>query len=307
MLRLKRFELERPSTVEEAVSILAGEETMACAGGTDLVPKIKRGQFEPRVLVSLEGIGGLDFVEESDGRLTIGALVPLAALERNASVARLRALHEAVASVATPIIRERATIGGNLVQDTRCRYYDRGDFWREAIGYCLKKDGDECRVAPGGGRCFATLCSDPAAALIALDAEVTLTGKTERTIPLESLYLGSDTLPIEAVPVDECHGVRVAHRDERELPARGSYPDRLARLGEYVVRAQDRLAHVDRDPAVFEHAGADDARQCIHVELAAVGDPLIDEMARNTTDPVAAHLGLGSVLVDDPHTKIGPV
>jgi len=97
-------------------------------------------------------------------------------------------VREAVRQVATPIIRTNGTLGGNLAQDTRCRYYDRSKFWREAIGYCLKKDGDECRVAPGGGRCFATHCSDVAPALAVHDARVTVTGAKERTVALEKIY-----------------------------------------------------------------------------------------------------------------------
>ena len=107
------------------------------------------------MLVSLARIGGLDFIDESGGRLSIGALTTLKAIEKSDALGAFTAVREAVRQVATPIIRTNATLGGNLIQDTRCRYYDRGKFWREAVGYCLKKDGDECRVAPGGGRCFA--------------------------------------------------------------------------------------------------------------------------------------------------------
>jgi len=200
MLRLKPFELHEPGTVAEAVALLeATPAAMLVSGGTDLIPKIKRRQFEPEVVISLQRVAGLDTIAEREGNLEIGALATLAMLERNRSVDSLHALGQAIRGVATPIIRGSATIGGNLLQDTRCRYYDRGHFWRDAVGFCLKKDGDECRVAPGGGKCFATLCSDVAPALIVLDAEVTLVGReTERTIPLENLYRddGMDHLDI---------------------------------------------------------------------------------------------------------------
>jgi 4-hydroxybenzoyl-CoA reductase subunit beta len=188
MLRLNEFDIVMPETVEDAVAALGRPGAMIVAGGTDLVPKLKRGQFEPAVLVSLSKIGGLDFIRPSGGRLSMGALTTLRTIERSDALAPFPAVREAVRQVATPIIRTNATLGGNLLQDTRCRYYDRGKFWREAIGYCLKKDGDECRVAPGGGRCFATFCSDVAPALAVHDATVTLSGTKERTAALESIY-----------------------------------------------------------------------------------------------------------------------
>jgi 4-hydroxybenzoyl-CoA reductase subunit beta len=189
MLRLKEFDIVMPETVEEAVAALGEPGSMIVAGGTDLVPKLKRHQFDPAVLVSLARIKGLEFIETSGGRLSIGALTTLRTIEHSDALGPFAAVREAVRQVATPIIRTNATLGGNLIQDTRCRYYDRGQFWREAIGYCMKKDGDECRVAPGGGRCFATFCSDVAPALAVHDATVTLAGAKERTIALENIYL----------------------------------------------------------------------------------------------------------------------
>jgi 4-hydroxybenzoyl-CoA reductase subunit beta len=176
MLRLSEFDIVMPETVEDAVAALGQPGAMIVAGGTDLVPKLKRGQFEPAVLVSLARIGGLDFIEADGGRVSIGALTALRTIERSDALGAYAAVREAVRQVATPIIRTNGTLGGNLAQDTRCRYYDRGRFWREAIGYCIKKDGDECRVAPGGGRCFATFCSDVAPALAVHDARVTVAG-----------------------------------------------------------------------------------------------------------------------------------
>jgi len=189
MLRLNEFDIVVPETVADAVAALRDNPgAMVVAGGTDLVPKLKRGQFEPAVLVSLARIGDLDFVEGDGDGVSIGALTRLRTLERSEALKPFTSVVEAVGQVATPIIRNNATLGGNLVQDTRCRYYDRGQFWREAVGYCLKKDGDECRVAPGGGRCFATFCSDVAPAMVVHGARVTLEGANKRTVPLESIY-----------------------------------------------------------------------------------------------------------------------
>jgi 4-hydroxybenzoyl-CoA reductase subunit beta len=189
MLRLNEFELLTPSSIDEAVAVLEERErAIVVAGGTDLVPKMKRGQIEPAVVVSLADIPELRGVDDSDG-LRIGALTTLRSLERDPRVSPFTAVAQAVGLVATPIIRTRATLGGNLLQDTRCRYYDRSHFWRGAVDHCLKKDGDVCRVAAGGSRCYATFCSDVAPALIVHDATVELVGREPQTIPLEALYL----------------------------------------------------------------------------------------------------------------------
>ena len=189
MLRLKPFELAMPESVEEARALLADRDgAIVMAGGTDVVPKMKRGQFDAPLVVSLANVQGLDFVEVIDGELTIGARTTLRTLERSPQVAEYPCLHDAVRQIATPIIRNSATIGGNLLQDTRCRYYDRSPFWRDAIGYCLKKNGDTCQVAPGGSRCYATLCSDLAPVLIVLGASIKVVGDGERRLSLEELY-----------------------------------------------------------------------------------------------------------------------
>ena len=189
MIRLSEFELLTPRTVDEAVLILKkNEDSLVVAGGTDLIPKMKRGQFGPRFLVSLSSIEDLDFILAEDEGLRIGSQTTLKAIEQAEAVGSFKSLREAVRQVATPIIRNSATLGGNLLQDTRCKYYDRSLFWRDAVGYCLKKSGTDCKVAPGSDKCYASLCSDLAPALIVLDAQVKLIGTDTRTIALEDLY-----------------------------------------------------------------------------------------------------------------------
>jgi 4-hydroxybenzoyl-CoA reductase subunit beta len=196
MQRIEPFELLEPRSLEEAARLLAErKDAMVIAGGSDLVPKLKREQFSPGAVVSLAKIDGIEGVTRQDGVVRIGARTRLAALERAPEIERLTALRDAVGVVATPIIRGMGTVGGNLLQDTRCRYYDRGSFWREATGSCLKKDADVCRVASGGNRCFATLCSDLAPALIVLGATVTLAGRETRALPLEQLYSDDGLAP----------------------------------------------------------------------------------------------------------------
>jgi 4-hydroxybenzoyl-CoA reductase subunit beta len=197
MLRLREFDLRMPESLDEACSILAkSDDAVVVAGGTDLIPKMKRGQFEPGVVVSLANVKELDYCHAENGALAIGSRVRLCDLETWVPLRGFTCVLEAVRQVATPIIRNMATVGGNLLQDTRCRYYDRGHFWRDAVGYCLKKGDEDCRVAPGGSRCFASLCSDLAPAFIAVGAEVTLAGAQHRTVPLEQLYVGDGLTPV---------------------------------------------------------------------------------------------------------------
>jgi len=246
MLRLNPFELHEPKTVSEASALLKQSPgAMLVAGGTDLVPKIKRRQFDPEHLVCIDKIEGLRSVESDGDSLVIGALVTLAELEQLDAVRSLTALHAAISSVATPIIRASGTIAGNLMQDTRCRYYDRGYFWRDAVDFCLKKDGDGCRAAPGGGKCFAALCSDVAPALIVLGADVTLEGNGSRTIPLAELYRADgmnhldtdgEILTRVRVPID---GVASSYRKSR---ARDSFDFPEAGVAVAVRPAGDRFA-----------------------------------------------------------------
>lgn len=197
MLRLREFDLRMPESLDEACAILAkNDDATILAGGTDVIPKMKRGQLEPGIVISLEKVKELDSCSSANGELTIGSRVRLRDLESWVPLTGFTTVVEAVGQIATPIIRNTATVGGNLLQDTRCRYYDRGHFWRDALGYCLKKGDEDCRVAPGGNRCFASLCSDLAPALIVVGADVTLVGAQRRTIPLEQLYVDDGLTPV---------------------------------------------------------------------------------------------------------------
>jgi 4-hydroxybenzoyl-CoA reductase subunit beta len=189
MLRLGDFKLERPKRLEDAVSILEEEpKALPLAGGTDLIPKLKRAQVSPKILVSLDGIEGLKEWGESNDCLTLGSMLTLSQMEEMEILKPFGSLYRALRVTATPIIRNMATLGGNLLQDTRCKNYDQSRFWRDALGNCLKTGGPLCRVAPGGSRCYATFCSDLAPAMAVLEAQIELVGNGNRRIPLRELY-----------------------------------------------------------------------------------------------------------------------
>jgi 4-hydroxybenzoyl-CoA reductase subunit beta len=184
MLRLPWFDYRAPRTVAEAAAILAGEgpQAMLIAGGTDLLPNMKRRQQAPKVLVSIKDIAEL----RANGH-ALGAALTLNEIVSKKELPT--ALRQAAAQVATPQLQNMATLGGNLCLDTRCNYYNQTYEWRKAIDFCLKKDGDICWVATASKRCVAASSTDCAPALLALGAEVTLvSAKGERTLPLEKLY-----------------------------------------------------------------------------------------------------------------------
>lgn len=194
MLRLPPFEYVAPRTAREAARILRerGSEAMPVAGGTDLFPNMKRRQLEPKLLVGLRNLEDARGIQ-ANGGLRLGALATLSEVAGHAGVsARWPALARSAGLVSSPPLRNAGTIGGNLCVDTRCNYYNQTEFWRASIGYCMKKDGDVCLVAPGSDVCWALSSSDTAPVMISLDAEVTLVGpESLRRVPVAALY-GAD-------------------------------------------------------------------------------------------------------------------
>jgi 4-hydroxybenzoyl-CoA reductase subunit beta len=193
MMRLPRFRYVAPTSLSEAVAAVAdlGPEAAVLAGGTDLFPNMKRRQQTPGTVVALRGIAALrGRIFDPERGLTLGALTRLSSIEHDRAIAgAFPALSRAASLVATPPLRNMGTVGGNLCLDTRCSYYDQGQEWRAAIGYCMKKDGDVCWVAPGSKRCWAVSSSDTAPVLCALGAEVTLVSTAgERRIPVSDLF-----------------------------------------------------------------------------------------------------------------------
>jgi 4-hydroxybenzoyl-CoA reductase subunit beta len=187
MMRLPFFGWRAPKSLAEAAKILAGEGpgAMLIAGGTDLIPNMKRRHQSPKTLISLRGVKEL---RKSNG--TLGSGLTLSDIVHEAGMReRHRALWQAASQVATVHLRNMGTLGGNLCLDTRCTYYNQNHEWRKAIDFCLKKDGDICWVATASKRCVAVSSTDTAPALIALGAKVRLLStQGEREVPLEGLY-----------------------------------------------------------------------------------------------------------------------
>jgi len=221
-LSLPQFKLLRPRTVDEAVEFLArytAEPGMAhvgtaapgrpadavsasaaesphiriIAGGTDLIPSMKQKLFEPEYVLDLRVIAELRGIRPlADDGVEIGTLTTLRAIERSEFLRRhYPVLTEAAATVASPVLRNMGTIGGNICLDTRCLWYNQSLAWRKGCGFCIKKDGDLCHVAPGGAKCWAAFSGDTPPALLCLNAEIEIAGpQGVRRIPLQDFYTG---------------------------------------------------------------------------------------------------------------------
>ena len=230
MLRLHPFRYHRPRTVAEAAALLSehGENAMPIAGGTDLMPNMKHRLFTPAHVVSLNGITtmrGIGVVGADT--LRIGALETLADVAAHPLVRRhFTGLASAAGLVAGPQLRNMGTIGGNVCLDTRCTYYNQTEFWRGALGYCLKKDGEVCHVTKVGRKCVAAHSADTPPNLIALDATFTLTGAAStREVGAADFFVTDGIWNTRRAPDEILTEVRiplVAARANRSPPGRGA-------------------------------------------------------------------------------------
>jgi 4-hydroxybenzoyl-CoA reductase subunit beta len=194
-LSLPQFKLLRPHTVEEAVACLTKhpDNIRVLAGGTDLIPSMQQKLFEPEYVLDIRHIPELKGIRAQQGSgVEIGALTSLSTIEHSDFLRRrYPVLTEAAATVASPVLRNMGTIGGNICLDTRCLWYNQSLTWRKACGFCIKKDGDLCHVGPGGTKCWAVFSGDTPPALLCLNAEVEVVSASgARPIPLREFYTG---------------------------------------------------------------------------------------------------------------------
>src|SRR5215468_3004117 len=193
MMRLPKFEYRTPQTIAEAVQIIAGAgpQGQFVAGGTDLYPNMKRRQQTPKTVISVLRLSELNQIT-GDGKqgMRIGASVTLTDICDHPIINRdYPVVARAARTISTPILRNMGTIGGNLLLDTRCNYYDQNYEWRKAINFCMKKDGEVCWVAPSSAKCWAVQSSDLAPVMVALDARLHLASPDgQRTITADQFY-----------------------------------------------------------------------------------------------------------------------
>ena len=204
-MSLPAFRLLRPKTLDEAIALMSRHdgEVRIVAGGTDLLPSMKQKLFTPPYVLDLRGVSELRGIRNIPGvGVEIGALTTLSAIEHSALIREdYPALYQAAKTVASPVLRNMGTIGGNICLDTRCLWYNQSLLWRKSCGFCLKKDGNLCHVAPGGTFCWATFSGDTPPALMCLGAEVEIIGPegTRRT-PMSEFYVNDGIVRLHLAP-----------------------------------------------------------------------------------------------------------
>jgi 4-hydroxybenzoyl-CoA reductase subunit beta len=232
MLRLHEYAYHRPRTIGEAAELLAAHpgRALPIAGGTDLMPNMKHGLFTPEHVIALKQISALHGIEERDGELVIGAAETLTTVARHPLVRRhFPSLARAAGLVAGPQLRNVGTIGGNLCLDTRCTYYNQTYFWRDALGFCLKKDGETCHVTKVGRKCVAAHSADTPPVLMTLGAALDLLSVDgERTVPVEKFFVAD--------------GIANTVRGWNELVVRVRVPLAAARLRTSFQKLRQRAA-----------------------------------------------------------------
>lgn len=299
-MSLPEFRLLRPSVVDEAVATLAAHEgnIRVLAGGTDLIPSMRQKLFQPEYVLDLRGVQELRGIQtQADGSVQIGALTPLRVIERSGHLRdHFPVLAEAGATVASPVIRNMGTLGGNICLDTRCLWYNQSLSWRKGCGFCIKKDGDLCHVAPGGTKCWAAFSADTPPALLCLNAEIEIVGPNgKRRMPLRDFYTGDGIeyrrlQPNELVTRVYLPAQSAGYRGVyRKLRVRGSIDYPLAGVAVAMKRSNGHVsdAHIAItavNPAPMLVKGATDllAGKIIDEDLAdAAGD-----MAARTAKPL---------------------
>ncbi len=291
MMRLPTFAYNAPADAAEITRILheEGPAAQVVAGGTDLFPNMKRRQVEPETVVSLYRATALRGIEwDTDGSLRIGPTETLRALERDARLKEdFPALHAAIVSISTPLLRSTGTLGGNLCLDTRCQYLNQNYEWRRAINHCLKCTGDTCWTAPGGTKCWAVNSSDSVPVMIAMGAKLVLQStEGEREVDAEDFYDiedGRDWLKkrpdelLTGIRIPKQNGSRSTYmklrrRDAFDFPVLGVAAT-LETDGDVITEAKIVLNSVGPAPV-----------RCTEAEQSLIGKKLTDEAIEEAKD-----------------------
>jgi 4-hydroxybenzoyl-CoA reductase subunit beta len=299
-MSLPSFQLLRPKTLDEAVALLArhDSETKIVAGGTDLLPSMKQKLFTPAYVLDLRAVRDLSGIRNVAGQgVEIGALTSLTAIEHSPAIRKdYPVLYEAVRTVASPVLRNMGTLGGNVCLDTRCLWYNQSLQWRKSCGFCLKKDGNLCHVAPGGKFCWAAFSGDTAPALLCLGAELEIiSSHGVRRTPLSEFYINDGIARLHLAPGEIVTRVVLPesgagwHGSYHKLRIRGSIDYPLAGVAVALKIKQGRVADarvaitgVNPAPHLVKDADAQLIGMVPNEELAE----RIGEMAARTAKPL---------------------
>jgi 4-hydroxybenzoyl-CoA reductase subunit beta len=199
-MRLPPFLYLAPRTCDEALAMMSryGGKVRIVAGGTDVMNLLRQRLLTPSYVMSLKGVADLTGIKKKGGALVIAAGTTLRDIEEAPDIRRsFAAIAQSAKLVAAPPIRNIATIGGNLLQDTRCLFYNQSEMVRKAAPPCLKQGGKVCAAVSGSKRCFSVYQGDMAPSLIACNASaVVKKAGGSRTVPVEALFSGRGTRPL---------------------------------------------------------------------------------------------------------------
>ena len=238
-MRLPKFEYVEPKSIKEALSVLMNEpRARILAGGTDILVNMKHRVETPPTLVNIKRIPDLDFIRQDNGTLRIGALTSLKKVYKESFIAeKAPALASAASQVGSYHHQSMGTIGGNLCQQNRCKYFNQSRWWRSSRPTCFKAGGEICHVVNKKKICYSNYCGDVAPALLVMNATVVLEGEGgSREIPLESLFSGDGKSPLElkegeilteiAIPSESLDGysayMKFSNRESIDFPIVGT-------------------------------------------------------------------------------------
>lgn len=198
-MRLPIFTHRQPADFAGVVSALTeGSGAKVLAGGTDLLVNMKHRIEMPETLVSLKKVADLKGIHVEGDSTVIGAATTLKEIRQNSELERkFPALVQAAMSVGSYRHQAMGTLGGNLCQNTRCRFFNQSWQWRQARSLCCKVGGEDCHVIGRKHTCFSTYSGDVAPVLLVLDASIRITGPDGlREAPLANLYSGEGRTPL---------------------------------------------------------------------------------------------------------------
>jgi 4-hydroxybenzoyl-CoA reductase subunit beta len=205
-MRLPSFQFLEPANIEEALTLISAhkERLKVMAGGTDLLNRMRLRLIEPASVMSIGKLRDLEGIDIRENDTVIGANTKLKEIAHSPLIhQKFRAIAEAAFQVASPSILNMATLGGNLLQNTRCLYYNQSGMVLNGLERCHKRGGTLCLAVRGGKRCFSVYQGDMAPALIAFDARCVLEKKdSRRTVALTELFTGNGVNPF-AIGADE--------------------------------------------------------------------------------------------------------
>lgn len=306
-----KFEFRSPEDVKDALHVYQGfrGEAVYLSGGTDLVPRMKLGLEKPKAVIDLKRIAPLTTVEEQGEWIRIGPLVRLFDLKQNDLISdTFPALKASLEATSCESLQMRGTIGGNLLQNSRCLFYNQSEFWRRSKGFCLKMGGERCNAVPGAKVCFSNYSSDNASALCSLAAEIELSGPHEvRRLNLEALYTNKADNPFDLRPGEILTAIWVPNKKSaggyEKLRIRGAidYPllgvafSLVGEMGVLAVGAMGPKPYVV-EIKDFSTDAMGKAIQEVYQQARPVGNTVVDPDYRKRMIPVMAERLINKVM-----------